>query len=141
MPAASLMLGESGDVLKACFEDTDGNEVETLAIAMGRELVAQTAAQAVSTKKGSIWFRLYEGVDYEYLFYNNNGTDAQLEAIRASAIREALFAVPGIVGYSDPTATITFQRQGRNLIPSIPCIKIDCDNSVSNSFIGTLQVL
>lgn len=134
-------MGADGDVLKACFTDADGNEVETLAIALGRELVAQSAALAVSTRVGSVWFRKYCGVDYENLFYNATGNDGQLQSIRASAIREALFSVPGIVGFSNETDAITFEKSGRTLRPVIPCVKIDCNNSISNSFIGTMQTL
>lgn len=127
------MLAQDGDLILA--EHDDG--AQTIGVALGAYTVVQAAAQAVSLRQGNVWFNLAAGVDYESLFYSARGSDSQLAPIRATAFRDALSAVPGVLGF-DGAGQITFSRKGRTVTPSIPCLQIKCDDVRLSATIGVL---
>lgn len=130
---STLVLDQDNDFLLACDDGYD-----TVAVIQGAEAVAQSAAIAVSTKRGSVWYNLYAGFAYEGVFVNSGRNDGEMAGIRATALRQALFAIPGIVGF-DEGSSITFTRKGRSLVPSIPCLLINCENSRTRGFIEVLE--
>ena len=118
------MLDSTGDLL--CAVNEDG--AETLVALRGAEQAAQAASMAVSQRQGRIWWNESLGVDYDGLFFNSGRSDADMAAIRAAALREAILAVPGVDSF-EGTNEITFSRNNRILTPSIPCIRITCEAS------------
>jgi hypothetical protein len=126
--AGTLMLDNTGDLIAAEWP----GGVETVGIAIGIAQVAQSANLAVSVRKGSVWWNITAGVDYESLFHNTQDS-VQLDPIRATAFREAVLSVPGISGFSK-SDEITFARSaGRTVSVSIPCVDIDCDEGRATS--------
>ena len=130
---ATLLLDENADLLKACHPDG----AETIAVGFGAEQVAQAASEAISLKQGNVWFNLDAGIDYDGLFFNARRSDSDLEAIRINVFTDALLSIPGIDGFENGQS-IALSRRGDVLIPSIPCLLIDCENSISRSFIGVI---
>ncbi len=129
---STLALDQDADIMGATHEDG----AETVVVVSGALQVSQLAGQAVSLNRGSVWFNLFAGVDYQSLFYDATQSDQELAGIRASAIRDALFAVDGIAGFSSPGANITFDRINEDtLVPNIPCLIISCDYSRQPAYV------
>lgn len=128
------MMDQDNDLMAGEYPDG----TEGLVMATGPVQVAQAAAQAVSLKQGSIWWNISAGIDYEGLFYHNRLSDAQMNPLRAAAMREALLSVEGVDGFSGDNA-ITFDRRGRSLSVRIPCVEIACDQSRATATIEVIQ--
>lgn len=130
---SSFALDQDNDVMLG----TQPDGAETIVPSLGAETVAQAAAFAVSTHRGSLWYNQQIGLEYDGVFINTGRNDDELAHVRATALREVILSIPGVEGFADDSE-ITFTRQGRTLMPSIPCIIIDCDNSRTRGTIGTL---
>lgn len=133
MSYGTIMLDGDGDVITA--EWPDGSE--TIGVALGAQQVAQSAALAVSLHRGSVWWNISAGVDYDGLFYQANRGDAAMNPARAAAFREAVLTVPGVAGFSRSNA-VDFKRQGRTVKVNIACIDIACDESLVSASIQSL---
>lgn len=130
----TLMMDQDYDLMLGEYPDG----TQSLVMAVGPVQVAQAAAQAVSLKQGAIWWNISAGIDYEGLFYHNRLPDAQMNPLRAAAMREALLAVEGVDGFSGSDA-VTFTRQGRMLAARVPCLEIACDQSLATATIEVIQ--
>jgi len=131
---ATLLLEEDGDLLLASHPDG----ATTIFVGSGARQVTQAVAQNTALKQGSVWFDRAAGIDYDRLFYNSRRPDEEMEAIRAAVISEAVLATPGVEGFVEG-GEVTITRQGRTLIPDIPCININCENGIVNAFVGVLN--
>ena len=127
----TLCLAESGDLLTA--QNSAG--CTTITLAQGAYQVAQSAAINVSLQKGQAWYAPDRGVDYECLFYSCSLPDAVMANARREVIRSALLSTAGIVGFQDGE-DVRFERNGTTLKPIIPCLQIDCENSLLSAKVG-----
>lgn len=136
MTVSTLMLDDQDDVLLA--EHDDG--AETLGVAVGAATVIQAAHIALNLKRGSVWWNLSAGIDYEGLFYQTARSDVEMAPIRATAFRTALLSVPGVTGFAEETE-ISFERTSdQTLSATVPCITIDCEDVRTSYTLGILSV-
>lgn len=129
----TLLLDETGDLL--CGEHDGG--AQTIVAGLGAEVVSQAASQAISLHKGAVWWSLQAGIDYDGLFYNAPFPHEDMELMRASELRDAVLAVPGVAGFYED-GPVTFEYEGRNVKTKMPCIEIDCDNSRVRGFVEAI---
>ena len=129
----TLILDEEHDLLSG----THPTGETTVIAGFGKLQVAQAVAQNVALRKGSVWWNRSVGVDYESLFFNTTYTDEEMEPMRAQALREAILNTVGVRGFVADDQ-ITFERVNNTLKPTIPCVIIDCENSLSSTEVEVL---
>lgn len=121
------MLDTSGDLITAT--ETVGAQVyQTIGVALGTIEVSQNMSIRVSTKKKDVWFNRDAGVDFVNLFYNANRSDVTMNPVRAQAYRELIENTPGFGAYLGLNE-VTFDRTGRKLAITLPCVVLSCDDS------------
>lgn len=121
------MLDVDGDLIQA-VETLDGEDYETIGIALGSIQVAQAASLRVSTRMDTVWFNRAVGIDFDGLYYNSRQSDDAMNPVRASAFRDAIRGTPGFGSFPD-NDNVVFTRTARGLEAKLPCFVVDCDSS------------
>lgn len=133
MSFGTLMLDASGDLITAEWPDGE----QTVGVVSGTEQVAQAAMLAVSLHRGSVWWNISAGVDYDGLFYHANRSDAAMASVRSAAFRQSLLDVPGITGFAGAN-DVTFSRRGRSISVTVPCVNIACEENLASATINSM---
>lgn len=132
-----LLLDDTGDLMLAEHED---GEVD-LVLWAGAETVLQAVATRLRVALGSIWYNRQAGIDHEFLFFSRTLTNfvEELQPIARAAFRRAILETDGVVGFEkqrirgefiEPDISFEVNTKTRVVKPIIPCLEIDCANTV-----------